>query len=122
MTADAVWSLRLAETAEADFAAIIAWTAEQFGVAQARVYTEIVHAALIALRDGPGIPGVKRREEIGRDLCTLHVARNRRRGRHFILFRVRVDERPPRIEVLRILHDAMDLARHLPGETEPDGA
>jgi len=72
------------------------------------------------LRSGPETPGVKRRDEIGKDVCTLHIARDKRRGRHFILFRVRREEQPPRIEVLRILHDAMDLARHLPGrETDP---
>lgn len=120
MTAGAVWTVDLAEPAEADFATIISWTAQQFGNAQARIYADTLRAALIALRGGPDTPGVKRREEIGKDLCTLHIARGSRRGRHFILFRVRREEPPPRIEVLRILHDAMDLARHLPGsETEP---
>lgn len=120
MTVGAARTVRLAATAEADFAAIIAWTVEQFGAAQARIYAETLAAALIALRSGPGVAGVKQRDEIGKDLCTLYVARDRRRGRHFILFRLRADERPPRIEVLRILHDAMDLGRHLPGgESEP---
>jgi toxin ParE1/3/4 len=114
VTAAAAWTVDLAEPAEADFTAIITWTAEQFGNIQARVYADTLSAALIALRDGPKTPGVKRRDEIGKDLCTLHVARGSRRGRHFILFRVRGDEQPPRIEVLRILHDAMDMARHLP--------
>jgi plasmid stabilization system protein ParE len=36
------------------------------------------------------------------------------------LVRVCAGEQPPRIEVRRILHDAMHLARHLPGvESEP---
>jgi plasmid stabilization system protein ParE len=34
-------------------------------------------------------------------------------GRHLLLFRVKKD-RPTEIEVLRILHDSMDLGRHLP--------
>jgi toxin ParE1/3/4 len=114
VTAGAAWTVDLTEPAEADFTAIITWTAEQFGNIQARVYADTLRAALIALRDGPDTPGVKRRDEIGKDLCTLHIARDKRRGRHFILFRVRREALPPRIEVLRILHDAMDLARHLP--------
>jgi toxin ParE1/3/4 len=114
VTEKPVWTVDLTEPAEADFAAIIPWTAEQFGSAQAQTYADTLSAALLALRDGPDAPGVKRRDEIGAGLCTLHVARGQRRGRHFILFRVRADEQPPRIEVLRILHDAMDLARHVP--------
>ena len=97
MTAGAAWTVDLAEPAEAYFAAIISWTAEQFGNTQARVYAETLGAALTALRGGPETPGVKRREEIGKDLCTLHIARGSRHGRHFILFRVRGDEKPPRI-------------------------
>jgi toxin ParE1/3/4 len=120
VTGRQAWRVRLSNAAAADHAAIIAWTTEHFGAAQARIYAETLSAALIALRSGPDAPGVKRREEIGKDLCTLHVARGPRRGRHFILFRARGDEEPPRIEVLRILHDAMDLARHVPaGEAEP---
>jgi toxin ParE1/3/4 len=38
------------------------------------------------------------------------VAREGRRGRHFVLFRAGPEQT---IEVLRILHDAMDLSRHL---------
>ena len=115
MTAAAAWRVDLTEPAEADFATIIAWTAEQFGNSQARVYAETLGAALSALRGGPDTLGAKRRDEIGEDLWTLHIARDKRRGRHFILFRVRDNEQPRRIEVLRILHDAMDMARHLPG-------
>ena len=115
MTAGTSWTVDLTQPAEADFVAIIRWTAEQFGNTQARVYADTLQVALIALRGWPDTLGVKRRDEIGKHLCTLHVARGARRGRHFILFRVRGGEQPPRIEVLRILHDAMDLARHLPG-------
>ena len=37
-----------------------------------------------------------------------------RKGRHFIMFRTGHDKDRKVIEVLRILHDAMDLPRHLP--------
>ncbi len=73
-------------------------------------------AALIALIEGPEILGAKTRRELGKGLRTLHVARGGRRGRHFILFRVGAHEGRPAIEVLRLLHDSMDLVRHLPPE------
>lgn len=41
MTAPAAWRVDLTEPAEADFAAIIPWTAEQFGNAQARAYADV---------------------------------------------------------------------------------
>jgi toxin ParE1/3/4 len=120
VTGDAAWRVDIGAVAAADFASIVQWTAEQFGAEQARVYTGTLNAALAALRDGPGAPGVKHRDDIAGNVCTLHVARKGQRGRHFILFRVRAAEQPPVIEVQRILHDAMDLARHVPGgENEP---
>ncbi len=44
-------------------------------------------------------------------LRSLHVARRGRRGRHFIMYRASADDT---IEVVRILHDGMDLAAHVP--------
>ena len=108
------WSVRLTAAAEADFAGIIAWTAEQFGDVQGRIYAETLSLAVEALAAGPGLPSAKTRPEIGKHLFTLHVARRGRRGRHFILFRADPDPKRRRVEVLRILHDAMDLERHVP--------
>jgi len=110
------WTVRLTATAEADFQNIIDWTLDQFGDKQTLVYADTITAALEALNDGPTTVGVKERPEIGKGLCTLHVARGNRRGRHFVLFRVAEKGRTRTIEILRLLHDAMDLARHLPGE------
>jgi toxin ParE1/3/4 len=102
------WTVRLTATAEADFQSIIAWTSEQFGDRQAAVYAETL--AIAALSAGPTAVGSRERREIGKGLFTLHVARDSRKGRHFILFRVGSNEH--QIEVLRLLHDAMDLGLH----------
>jgi len=101
------WTVRLTASAEADFQSIIAWTSEQFGDRQAGVYAEILSAEIAALSAGPTTVGARERREIGKGLFTLHVARGSRKGRHFVLFRVGSNER--QIEVLRLLHDAMDL-------------
>jgi toxin ParE1/3/4 len=111
---EGAWILRIAGAAEADFEAIIAWTLEQFGDAQAAIYAETLSSAVQLLIAGPTQPGIKARPEIGRGLFTLHVARNGRRGRHFVLFRVDTDPVHRQIDVLRILHDSMDLTRHVP--------
>jgi len=110
---DGFWTIRLTAAAEADFRNILDWTLEEFGSKQVLTYGDTVTAALDALRDGPTTIGVKERPEIAKGLFTLHVARGKRRGRHFVLFRVAGRGRSRTIEVLRILHDAMDLERHV---------
>ena len=108
-----LWTVRLSDAAETDFRRILHWTAENFSQAQARVYADTLSSALQDLTAGPEILGVKKRSEIGANISTLHVARNGRKGRHFILFRVNKQEHNT-IDVLRLLHDSMDIERHLP--------
>lgn len=109
------WTVRLAKQAELDFLGIATWTAENFGERQAESYVETLTLAIEALHDGPEILGTKARDEIEPGIRTLHVARQGRSGRHFILFRVADNQY---IEVLRLLHDSMDLARHVPAADE----
>jgi toxin ParE1/3/4 len=113
MRADAqeplTWEVQLSTAAGADLQDIVKWTAQQFGVRQARSYAETISAALQALTGGPTIIGVKARDDIIKGIHTLHVAREGYKGRHFLLFRVGKDRST--IEVLRVLHDAMDLPR-----------
>ena len=119
MRADArPWTVRLTATAEDDFEEILHWTVTQFGEAQARIYAETLSAALNDLAAGPTVMGARKRDDILKGLFTLHVARRGRKGRHFVMFRVgRAPDRDV-IEVLRLLHDAMDLQRHLPSAEE----
>jgi toxin ParE1/3/4 len=103
------WTVRLSDTAEADYDEILRWTARRFGVVQAASYGNLIAAVLARLERGPNIAAVQRRDEVGAGLRTLHVGR---RGRHIILFRISSDLELA-IDVLRILHDAMDLVRHV---------
>ena len=105
-----VWAIRLARQAESDLEEILRWTAMRFGAAQAEYYAVTVVSAIEALHGGPHIAGVRLRNEIGENVATLHVARQGRKGRHFVVFRV-ADANM--IEVLRLLHDSMDLPRHV---------
>ncbi len=106
-----VWKVLLADQAELDLLEITIWTVEKFGDRQANEYAETISLAIEALHDGPEILGVKERGDIGSGICTFHVACNGRKGRHFVVFKASA---PYQIEVLRLLHDSMDLARHLP--------
>lgn len=89
----------------------LAWTRERFGEIQANRYLDTIRAAIRELHGGPEILGTKDRSEIAPGLRSLHIGRNGRRGRHVLLFRV---EGPDIIDILRLLHDSMDFARHLP--------
>jgi toxin ParE1/3/4 len=112
------WRVRLGSDAEADLAAILQWTADAFGPAQTHAYRDVLVAAVRALEHGPDPIGSRQRDEIGAGLRTLHVARHGRRGRHLLLYRV---AHGSTIEVIRILHDSMELWRHVPsgpGESE----
>jgi toxin ParE1/3/4 len=108
------WSVRLTAAAEEDFRQIVRWTAQQFGDRQASAYAATLSAAIEALADGPEIVGAQRRDDIARGLMSLHVARKRRKGRHFVIFRAGPDGTQRYVEVLRVLHDAMDVQSHLP--------
>ena len=108
------WKVRVGVEAEKDFVRILKYTADTFGERQASIYKAKLADAIAALESGPEAPGSVCRDEILPNLRSLHVARHRRGGRHFIMYRATTGQV---IEVVRILHDAMDLARHIPPET-----
>jgi toxin ParE1/3/4 len=113
------WRVRLGAAAELDFANILKWTAENFGAPQARVYRDTIVQAIGELANGPDVVGSRARNEILQGLRTLHVARHGRRGRRLLMYRITADTT---IEIARILHDRMDLLRHLPSANdESDG-
>ncbi len=114
------WTVRLSRAAETDFREILRWTAEQFGSRQARVYAKTLSSALEALAAGPNVVGVRARDDIASGIHTLHVARRGRHGRHFVMFRIGQERNQQVIEILRLLHDAMDLSRHLPSTDEAE--
>lgn len=108
--AEARWTLRLAESAERDIADILAWTAERVGRQQARRHAESLLRAVQSLEGGPDAAGARGREDLAPDIRLLHVARTGRKGRHFVVYRVSGEHM---IDVLRVLHESMDLPRHL---------
>jgi toxin ParE1/3/4 len=106
-----VWKIRLGRQAELDYVEILSWTTKHFSKVQAQTCSETITQAIQALTDGPEILDSKRRDEIELGIRTLHVARLGRKGRHIVVFRV---DGVQTIDVLRLLHETMDLSRHLP--------
>ena len=113
----------LAPAAEEDIAAILGWSAETFGDAASRRYGALIVQAIMDLAEQPTRAGVHERPEISVRLCSYHLAHSRVRirpveervasPRHFVMFRIRDDGG---LEIVRILHDSMDLARYVPKE------
>ena len=83
-------------------------------------------AALISfglrdLADDPARPGVSARTEISSGLFSYHLRFSRRRAatglvqvehpRHLVTFRIATDGA---VEIVRLLHDAMDFDHHVP--------
>ena len=112
------WRIRLTRQAEIDYSRILDATVERFGSRQADIYEGHLIGALAALEAGPELRGSAARNDIRPDLRTYHLARLGVRARHLICYRAGQGQV---IEVLRILHDAMDLPAHIPAQApEPD--
>lgn len=109
--AEPIWRVRLGAPAEVDFANILKWSTENFGARQSRVYRYTLVQAIGELAEGPDVAGSKARDEIMAGLRTLHLARRGRRGSHFLMYRAAPNNT---IEIVRILHDRMELRRHVP--------
>ena len=92
---------------------ILRYTLETFGERQAVNYRAPLIDALASLSEGPQVPGSRSREEILAGLRTFHIGKRGRPGRHFVMYRTSDAQT---IDVLRILHDAMDIAPHVQGE------
>ncbi|HEX3486345.1 MAG TPA: type II toxin-antitoxin system RelE/ParE family toxin [Micropepsaceae bacterium] len=118
MTGKRSWPVHLSEAAKADYRNILDWTAEQFGEAQHDIYAQVLDEAIAALMNGPDTRGVVPRADIAPGLLCLRVARQGHRGRHLLVCRARHRNHEEIIEILRILHDSMDLARHLPPSSD----
>ena len=105
------WVVRISAAAQRDFSSIVEDSERRFGPHQARRYGTLLVDALVNLRSGPDVLGSVARADVGPGLRTFPIARRGRRGRHILLYRA---AGPNDIEILRILHDRMDVARHLP--------
>jgi toxin ParE1/3/4 len=113
-----LWRVRLGAQAERDLLSILQWTAENFGGQQAKNYRTTLLQSVRELAAGPDVSGARKRDDIVKGFYSLHVARHGRRGRHLLLYRPAAGRK---IEIVRILHDSMDLRRHL-SASEDDSA
>jgi toxin ParE1/3/4 len=115
-------TIRLTSAARADIVDILEYSEAQFGLAARQRYEHLVATALRDIAEEPKRPGSAPRPELGGDIRSWHLRLSReranaghgvvRRPRHMILYTV-IDEAS--VGVLRVLHDAMELHRHVGG-------
>ena len=84
-----------------------------FGEHQTSAYRELLLDALASLQTGPDTVLSRARDDVRPGVWFLHIARRGRHGRHYLVYRATGETK---IEIIRILHDAMDFTRHLPPE------
>lgn len=112
------FELFLAPEAEADIDDILETSVAQFGAAIRDGYEALIEAAIRSITDDPDRAGSHDRPDLGRGIRTLHLLSSRdhvsrdvrkiAKPRHFVIYR-QVDNV---VQVVRLLHDAMDLPEH----------
>ena len=93
--------LELSRKAQADLDDIRDYSLEQFGVERAILYLDAIEQAFRRLLDHPRIGS--QQADIGEAVLSYPV------GEHRIFY----DARPGHVYVIRVLHKAMDVERHL---------
>lgn len=116
---------RLSAAAERDIVDSLTYTDEQFGELARRRYETLIVTALRDIAADPERNGSALRVELGPGVRIYHLRHSRdrarladgvvRRPRHLVLYRPLGADL---IGVSRLLHDAMDLQRHLPTEDD----
>jgi toxin ParE1/3/4 len=114
------YTIRLSAAAEADIIDILERSESDFGIAARQRYEQLVTVALRDISEAPERPESAARLELGDDIRSWHLRSSRararmanggvRRPRHLILYTI-IDDAT--VGVLRVLHDAMELHRHL---------
>jgi toxin ParE1/3/4 len=114
--------MRVIVTARArrDIFILLVTSRSQFGLEAQKRYRVLLEQAIADVADDPSRPGVTRPDGVPQGIWLYHVrhARTRTpanqrvgRPRHVFVFRQRGDA----LDLLRVLHDAMDLPSHMAG-------
>ena len=114
---------RISNAARADIVDILKVSQTQFGDQARQRYQKLILAALQAIAGTPYRIGSHERDELAPGLRSYHLVYSRQQAkhphgtvkgpRHVVFYRVANDEV---IEVVRLLHDAMDVQLHLPND------
>lgn len=113
--------VRLTQSARADIVDILAWSHEQFGTEARLRYEALTVAAVRDVADHAGGLDGTPRPELGEGVYSWHLRRSRARSpagavhwpRYLLVYR----HDHEMVVIGRVLHDAMELHRHLESDT-----
>ncbi|AKS04678.1 type II toxin-antitoxin system RelE/ParE family toxin [Pseudomonas trivialis] len=114
---------RISNSARADIVDILRTSQTKFGDLARQRYQTLILTALQALADTPYRIGSHDRDELAPGLRSYHLVYSRQQAkhphgtvrspRHVVFYRLANDDV---IEVVRLLHDAMEVQLHLPND------
>lgn len=109
---------RLSGAARQDIEDLLAWSEEHFGQAARQRYEALLACALQDVAQDTSRPGIQARPELGAAVFSYHLVCSRQRAaakvmrpRHLLICRHTVSGV---VDILRVLHDALEISRHLP--------
>lgn len=102
--------LLLTAAARRDITNALQRSERRWGPAQRAKYRALIEHALTELLEYPQHPLSRERNEIRPGIRTLHIARRGRPASHFVVYRATPQGD---IQVIRLLHEAMDLSHAL---------
>jgi toxin ParE1/3/4 len=116
-----MFQYRVSPLAERDLASVLTWTHNHFGERARLRYEALIDRAIHDVANDPCRAGSESLSDLDGDGRIYHLKNCRmpkrtgrvRKPRHVLLYRVTGDGC---VEIGRILHDRMDLERHLPDE------
>lgn len=118
-----MYRYRISNSAQSDILDILGWSHEQFGEIARLRYEALIIAALRDIAMQPDRPGSIERPELGPGVRSWHLRMSRgrahteigtvRQPRHFLIYRLETDV----VVIGRVLHEAMELARHMDLDT-----
>lgn len=100
--------LLVSAAARRDIGNALRHSERRWGVGQRELYRSLIEKALAEMLEDPILPASRARDEIGAGARSLHIGRRGRPARHFLVYRLTPEGD---IQVMRMLHDAMDLSR-----------
>lgn len=110
--------VRMSPQACIDIADTLRFTQARLGEFVRKRYQDLLQTTFHSIAEQPTLPGSKMRDELSPGLRSLHLSFNvleMRDGRmisprHIVFYRTGTDQT---VEILRVLHDAMEVAQHL---------
>jgi toxin ParE1/3/4 len=103
-------SFEVTEQAERDVSEILVYTLERWGEGKYTEYADLIEDAFVAVADDPARGRSRSAARPG--VFGHHIKQLGHNARHVVFYRY--DAIKDHVTVLRVLHDSMDFAQHLP--------